>query len=71
MQLGEFCLRALICPTSEEGGSVWIGAHPSTEDALKTRLGDNFNTNQTPQISLQVVFQWKNINRLGLKSHIG
>ena len=59
MQLGEFCLRALICPTSEEGGSVWIGAHPSTKDALKTRLGDHSNTNQTPQITLQVVLQWK------------
>ena len=50
----EFCLRLLVVPSSHTGASVNVGAHPSTKDRLKQRLAENYNTGQTPHISLQV-----------------
>lgn len=52
---GEFCIRALICPTSHTGGSIWIAAHPSTKAEMKTRMGENFNTHATPHITIKVM----------------
>ena len=49
----EFCLRLLIVPTAHTGASVNVAAHPSTREALKTRLGDNANSPNTPHIVLQ------------------
>ena len=51
---GEFCLRALICPTSHTGVSVWIGAHPAKRETLEGRLGAHHNSNLTPHITLQL-----------------
>ena len=52
--VGEFCLRALICPTSHAGASIWIGAHPCKREALEGRLGADHNSSLTPHITLQL-----------------
>ena len=54
---GEMALRALICPTSHTGASVWIAAHPRTKADLKARLGNNCNSHVTPHITLKVVLK--------------
>ena len=51
---GEFCIRALVCPTSHTTASLWIGAHPRTRAALEASLGANHNSNLTPHITLQL-----------------
>ena len=52
--VGEFCLRALVCPTSHLGASIWIGAHPSKREDLEGRLGADHNSSLTPHITLQL-----------------
>ena len=52
---GEFCIRALICPTSHTGGNIWIAAHPSTKAEMKARMGDLYNTHATPHITIKVL----------------
>ena len=52
---GEFCIRALICPTSHTGGNIWVAAHPSTKAEMKARLGDTYSTHATPHITIKVL----------------
>ena len=49
---GDFCLRLLVCPTSHQNASVWVGAHPSSREDLVQRLGEQANTHLTPHITL-------------------
>ena len=52
--VGEYCLRALVCPSSHTGASIWIGAHPAKRETLEGRLGANHNSSLTPHITLQL-----------------
>ena len=55
--VGDFCIRAMVCPTSHTGASIWIGAHPTRREELEARLGVNHNSSLTPHITLQLVEQ--------------
>ena len=65
----EFCLRLVVLPTMHMGASVNVAAHPSTKNGLKQRLGDNFNTGQTPHITLQVQEASSNGIKSGRAAH--
>ena len=47
----EFALRLLVTQRDHRGVGVWIGASPHTRAELRTRLGDNANSNCTPHIT--------------------